>query len=266
MCCNSSQLRAPAGPRQRGLVKRWLVPAFAVMVGVSVLGAAEAQAALTNVGKSKKKKGEATHEQVLERRYGGDFVKNGSNYSNGTISVTRVDDSADTSFSGKIKGAQVIGRFSSKKQSFGVVADDGKYQKLIKKVKGKKFDASGAVDMETARIEGGRDADSSVVFARGGTGKKKGMAADPSMNKGGKDYLVTYTVSGGDIQAGSTTLLFWEDNTSRKSDFDFNDLILEISTEPLLIPLPAAAWSGLTGLIGLGAFAGFKRMRRRRTA
>jgi hypothetical protein len=42
--------------------------------------------------------GERSHERILETVYGGDFTKSGNDYTNGAITVTRLDDSMDKTF------------------------------------------------------------------------------------------------------------------------------------------------------------------------
>lgn len=255
-----------ASGTKRGNRRPWGLPASLALLGASVVGAADAGAATTLVGRSKSA-GEANHEQVLEHRFGGDFRQEGNDFTNGSVTVTRVDDSADRSFSGNIKRAQVIGAFARKQQSFGVYDSQGNYTELVS-VTGRGFDVSGSAESMGAALAAASTADAGsgggqVTFGR--AGGKPDFASDPTMNQGGRDHLVTYSVSGSGVDGG-TMLLFWEDATGRRADFDFNDLVVEITAEPLLIPLPAAAWSGLSGLAALGLMAGYRRVRRARTA
>jgi hypothetical protein len=85
--------------------------------------------------------------------------------------------------------------------------------------------------------------------------------------------------SGAAADESGTYLLCWQDRLGRRSDRDITDMSVQIQpasitgevippapviSEPLLIPLPPALWSGLSGLIGLGAFGAVRRSRGRR--
>jgi len=235
--------------------KRWVISA--AVLGAMALGAGRAEAGFSVIGKSKKAS-EATHQEILEHRFGTTFSQNGEDFSGANgITVTRVDDADDQSFTGDVNSASVIAAFARKSQSFGFFDSTGGYQRLLK-VEGRSFDVNGELDSENSLASLG----DSVVFGRGGDDPK--FSADASQNPDGADHLVTYKVTGGNVAPG-TTLLFWEDSSGRQADFDYNDLVIELtaSGEPLLIPLPAAAWSGLSGLVGLGVLAGYKKIRRR---
>ena len=235
--------------------KRWVISA--AVLGAMALGASRADAGFSVIGKSKKAS-EATHQEILQNRFGTTFEQNGESFSGANgINVTRVDDSQDQSFTGDVNSVSVIAAFARKSQSFGFFDSTGGYHRLLK-VEGRNFDVTGEADSENP-LSGLGD---TVVFGRGGGDPK--FSADASQNPDGADHLVTYRVTGANVAPG-TTLLFWEDSAGRQADFDYNDLVVEItaSGEPLLIPLPAAAWSGLSGLVGLGVLAGYKKVRRR---
>jgi len=234
--------------------KRWVISLAAL--GAMAFGAARADAGFSVIGKSKKSS-EATHQEIFEHRFGGTFSQSGESFSNGTVNITRVDDADDQSFTGDVNSACVIAAFARKSQSFGFFDSTGGFQRLLA-VSGRDFDVTGTPDSDNSLSALGNGP---ITFGRGGGDPK--FSANASQNPDGQDHLVTYRVTGGNVAPG-TTLLFWEDSTGRQADFDFNDLVVEVNAtgEPLLIPLPAAAWSGLSGLVGLGVLGGYKRARR----
>ncbi len=75
--------------------------------------------------------------------------------------------------------------------------------------------------------------------------------------------MITYAVTGTGRNE-QTSLLFWEDAKVPYADFDYNDLVVEITgrgTAGVLIPLPAAAWSGLSLLCAVSLMKGMRRLR-----
>src|SRR5207253_6215587 len=96
-------------------------------------------------------------------------------------------------------------------------------------------------------------------LGRGGEGNL--FSSNQADNVDKRDHLVTYEIGGlpGQPANVTTRVLFWEDLPAPSSDFDFNDFVVELKTDPplgagtapLLIPLPPAAWTGLSGLLGL---------------
>lgn len=233
-----------------------------VVLGACALGvAAPAEAGLTQLGPSKTA-GEATPEQILSQTYGGTFVRNGDNFSNGSVTATRIDDAggAEQRWNVNVTSARAVAAFSGYNQSFGQIVG-GNYKPLFD-VSGKGFDASGSASAIGPRPAGG------FTFARAGDATAlhdrvfSSRAAD---NRFGEDHLVSYRVSGNG--PGQTYLLFWEDAIGRGSDFDHNDLVVELKADAggqaLLIPLPSAAWTGLSGLAALALLRGASRIRRR---
>ena len=94
-----------------------------------------------------------------------------------------------------------------------------------------------------------------------------------SANVDGKDHLVTYLLVDDGAQnlksnkkdATLTFVLFWEDlaKGQNNADWDFNDLAVEVkASSPVVIPLPAAAWSGIATLAGSAVMAGYRKVRR----
>ena len=118
---------------------------------------------------------------------------------------------------------------------------------------GRKFDVAGAG-------ASGTEVDGELLLATGRGRCAKVFSSAVASNPDGMDHLVTYQVNGTG-QPASVYLLCWEDKFAGKSDRDYNDLVVEVQaaeiaarapfTQPLLIPLPPPAWTGLAGLLGL---------------
>ena len=235
----------------------------AIALGAVIAG--PAKAGLTHVGASKTA-GEATAEQILSRTYGGTFVPSGNgggDFTNGSVTAARIDDDggAEQRWNVNVTSARAVAAFSGYNQSFGQIVG-GAYKPLFD-VSGRGFDVSGSADLAAgARPAGG------FTFARAGDDRvlhERVFSSRPADNHGGEDHLVSYRVSGTGAP-GQTYLLFWEDAIGRGSDFDHNDLVVELKTaggEALLIPLPSAAWTGLSGLGALALLRGTRRLCRR---
>jgi len=256
--------------------------AAGVIAGALLLGAAtpKVEAGFTAVKQPKKTSG-PSHEQILEHLYGGEFAADvsGLNFTNDAgVTVTRLNDTADVSWSANIASARTVAAFGRKLRtgSYFGASDGGRITQLMETA-GRKFDVSGVCDIPAT-------ADGELCFGRGRKANRvysSVYSSGAESNRDGADHLVTYQVySGSAADNGTATyLLCWEDKLGRRSDRDFNDMVVEIRTattaneaaasaaaisEPLLIPLPPAVWSGLSGLIGLGAFGAVRRSRGRR--
>jgi hypothetical protein len=242
----------------RNYGKKWILSA-AIAGAIAAVGGANAQAGFTQIGATRKT--EATQEQILEHTYGGDFVANGTNFSNGSVTATRLDDDNDAVWAKTdISSARTVAAFAKRKQSFGYFggSSGGEFQKL--------FDVSGTTGFDVSGSAAGLGSvlDGSIRFGRGEK-LTKAFSSLSSENRDGRDHMITYKVSGLEGQNEPVYLMFWEDKWGKRSDFDFNDLVVEakgVAGQPLLIPLPAAAWSGLGSLAGLGMLMGWKRGRR----
>jgi hypothetical protein len=234
-----------------------LLAASLALAGAIALSATPASAGLTGV--QNPVHGEHSHEQILENVYGGDFVATTGGYTNGTISVSRLDDEGDAfslastggdeTLTGGDFSAHAVARFSGYSQSFGVTTGDG-FANLFD-VSGFGYDVTGGTD--SAGLDG------SWNWARSGeTGTHTSLAG---LNEDVRDHLVSYEVTGL-TQSGQTWLLFWEDLTltaglsKERSTADFNDLVVEVrsgDSGPVAVPLPPALIPGLAMLAGLGA-------------
>ena len=105
---------------------RWFLPVK--LLGLSVAGAvalsgSPARGGYTAVAQPKRH-GEVSHEQILERVYGGDFVADstGLSFSNGSgVTVTRMEDGSgsatDAQWSGKSVSARAVAAFSGKRRT-----------------------------------------------------------------------------------------------------------------------------------------------------
>jgi len=222
------------------------------LLGVTTLGASSAQAGFTTVNPTPAKyPGEHSLSQIFGDVYGGSFTQNGENFTNGSVTATRIDDNDDQLWTDAFTTAEAKVVFSGMSQVFGV--SNGSDNVEVFAAAGTGTAASG---------NGSLNSSGTYRWTRSGQGQT--YTSVPTDNSDGRDHLVSYRISGLDNNNPQTTLLFWEDgNASRGGDFDFNDLVVEVKAgSPLLIPLPAAASSGMVGLLSLGALASVKRFRR----
>jgi hypothetical protein len=247
-----------------------------VFAGATMGLVAAAEAGFTTVSKNA---GEATHEQLFEHIYGGDFVADGLNFTNGVITAIRVQDylpgpdgvmdmtngAADSAadqiwMNGKFT-ATAEARYANFEQAFGYVlgSSGGSFTKLFD-VSGSGFNVSGsttmAIDLLGETFRWARGGDNGIFTSKDGD------------NKDDLDHMVTYKIEG--LNDGTVTwLLFWEDLNKNfwqnegwlSRDGDFNDLVVEVKATA--IPLPAAALPAAGMLVALGVV---KKLRRRRTA
>ena len=239
--------------------------AAVLAAGAIALFAPAADAGYTAV-KQPKRKSEVSHEQILERVYGGDFVADaaGLNFSNNSgVTVTRVEDAADESWAGRSLSARAVAASSGRRKTAGYfgASAGGEVRKLVEGA-GRQFHVTGAAESAVA-------AEGALVFAKGRGKRAKTFSSIASSNRDGMDHLVTYEVKGASGQQASVYLLCWEDRFAGRSDRDYNDLVVEVQaaeamsrdpmSQPLLIPLPPAAWTGLAGLLSLGVLSRLRR-------
>lgn len=259
MRMNMNQLFNRSWARRSTPVRRKGWVAAVAVIGLSAFVADQAQAGFTEIGQSKRRR-EANHEQILEHVFDANLAADGVNFSGGGITATRLQDTGNGGNTDEVWNVDVVrahaeASFARKKQSFGYFggAEGSAFTKLFD-VAGRNFAVDGGTT-ESVSIDG------AIRFARGERSPRNAFSSDADENRDGRDHLITYLVSGEGV-ASPTYMLFWEDKTGRGSDWDFNDLVVRLETEaggvgpggePVAVPVPAAAWMGLTGLLGLGA-------------
>ena len=230
-------------------------------VGLAALAAAEAEAGFTHVNATGGG-AELGHAAILSHAYGGAFAAEGVNFSNGAgLIAERCADYGDGAkpdqcWDGAIVSARVIARFAGHEQTLGVLDGEhgGSFRALFT-VAGQGLDVAGSA--------AGPDlAGRSYRFARGGGGHVlSSLQAD---NGGAADQMVSYRLAG-PAGAPQKFVLFFEDlGADEGSDWDYNDLVVEVTTagDPAAVPLPPAVWSGLTVLLTSGLWGGRARLRR----
>lgn len=201
--------------------------------------------------------GEATLTQIFNHTYGGTFVQSGNNFSNGSVTATRVDDSSDQVFNanGPVTGT-VLAHFAVLDEWFGYFngASGDSFHSFVSIGAGSHgFNITGSNVSNTLAIYG------PIRFSRAGTGGDV-LTSKNSDNRDGLDHMVTFDITGSAITK-PTKVLFFDDVISATSDRDFQDLVVQVvdengSTAPppvtTVAPLPAAVWPGLMLLGGYG--------------
>jgi len=255
-------------------------------LGVQIFGIAlaagvgQARASLTTVHAPPS--GEASHVSILNHIYGGSFSPTGHSqpsYSNGSVTVNRIDDTTSTGGAGSplnlvfggpglpttdqvwtdgIAITSVEAKFAAFAQEFGYDSGSG-YVKLFDVSQfgpsGYQVSGSGTVDFAHGALWN---------WVRDGDGER--FYSSNNRNVDRLDHMVTYQVTGASSQANETVwLLFWEDlkgpygnsgssrhghQTKKTSDRDFNDLVVQIKAT--VVPVPQAAVLGALGLGLLG--------------
>ncbi len=233
-------------------------------IGLGVLTAGQAQAGYTainapNYGKG----GEASQAEILSNTYGGTFVADGLNFTNGAKTAIRIDDDNDQVWNLHILSTKALATFASLKQGLGIKG--GGFEQLFN-VTGKGFNVVGGT--------GEVDTPKAYELIRNGKKSEEFSSVDAN-NSDGKDHMVTYllvnnkkriqkvAIDDNNDKCALTYVAFWEDLAKNKhSDFDFNDLAVEIKGNcATVVPLPAAAWSGLATLAGGALAAGYRKRR-----
>lgn len=228
-------------------------------VGVAAAATANAEAGFTRVNAPPD--AELSHRAILGYTYGGNFAATGnSSFTNGSITATRLEDfgadsnALDERWDGDVLSARALGRWAGYEQKLGIVAGEsgaGSFQELLTVV-GNGIHVTGSAKTTKTGGNGFR-------FARGGGGElMTSLAAD---NRGGVDQMVSYRLDGLD-GASTTYLLGFEDlGPGTNSDWDYNDLVVEVTIgHPAVAPLPPAAWSALTVLLGGGLWGAHRRV------
>lgn len=232
----------------------------AAICGLTLFVASQAQAGFTTINPARPS--EDGIAKILSTVYGGTFSANGLNFSNGSITATRIDDDLDKSFTteGKIS-ARAIALFSKMPQNFGYWAGadaGGTYTKL--------FDATGTQYALTGEVTDVTVA-AALRFGRGGNTALYSSNPEDGTDTLKRDHQVTYKLTGPTFGEG-TILAFFEDDDRtgpNTADFDFQDLVVEIRgiSGGTVIPLPAAVLPGLLTLAGAAGVSAVRKFRRK---
>lgn len=229
--------------------------------GLATVATANAEAGFTKVNAPPD--AELSHRAILSYTYGGSFtaITGGMSFTNGAITATRLEDfgaggTLDECWDGDILSARALGRWAGYEQKLGIVAGEsgaGSFQELLS-VAGNGINVTGSASVKKMSGQEFR-------FARGGGGElMTSMAAD---NRGAVDQMVSYRLDGLP-GAGTTYLLGFEDlGPGANSDWDYNDLVVEVTTgnAVVAVPLPPAVWSGLAMLLSGGLWGARTRVR-----
>lgn len=209
----------------------------AAAVAATCLLSTNAFAAYTGIGRPAK--GELSHRDIFSSTYGGKFRYSGASLTNGTITATRVSDAVDSSlFDTGAWSSKAVASFGAARSSFGVVGENGKFQRLFTTA-GSKAQVAGA----SARTASG---DFALRNFRG-----RGTFSTNDLHNAGKtDQAITYKLSGLDF-GGDVYVVFFENRALGRSDRDFNDLVVELSAAHA--PSPAAAALGLAMLAAMAS-------------
>jgi hypothetical protein len=161
--------------------------------------------------------------QYLELAFAGAWRAKGNNFTNGHLTATRIADKSDVNWSGNIQSASVVGAFSFSSQQFGYFpgTSGGSYTNLFN-ASGHNANVSGGVGFTTmpATYRLARTGSNGVV-----------LSSNPINNADLRDHMITYQIKGmpGQPAGQKTFVVFWEDTPTVTSDFDFNDLIVELT-------------------------------------
>lgn len=249
----------------------WIATAAALTLFVGSANAGVGWSAGPNFGDVGQTSSEATFIEILEGVYGGTFTGANSkdfgdtSYTNGTITLTRIEDynvgsplnlltgapgaANDQVWQDGVVDVVAEARYAGVAQKFGYydAADTSSYTEL--------FSVAGAglaVTGSAANVSLG---------SQFGWVRKNDSPDDSgphfsvdSDNKDGLNHMLTYQITGPGVPGVNAYMLWFEDlnDGDPGADWDFNDLVVEVR----VIPAPAAA---LLGLLGLGMTGWIKR-------
>ncbi|HEY1628397.1 MAG TPA: PEP-CTERM sorting domain-containing protein [Tepidisphaeraceae bacterium] len=222
---------------------------------------------------------EANQGQIISNAFGGTFVASGMNYTNNSsgITATRVEDTfnasatpnptAPLSLTGDVgnddqvwlanyQSASAKAIFAAFNQQFGYFLgsspatspDSDTYHNLFNDT-GSGFGVTGSASLTSLSGQ-------TLRWARAGTNRI--VSSLNTDNADDMDHMVTYRIDGlSDESTGvDTWLVFFEDVFSFEgSDFDYNDLVVEIKATPIPSNTPEPTAAGLLLVGGMMALA-----------
>jgi hypothetical protein len=241
----------------RKSISTW-IKATALSAAFATFTAASANAGLTTV--KAPRAGEMGIEQILESTYGGNFAASGHDFSNGSISATRLDDNVDQEWSAGTYDLHTVAKFSGYTQTLGFMGHGGNTVNNLFSSTGFGLSGTGSISNVVIGEE--------FCFTRDGDSGLN-MSEDDE-NSDGRDHMVTFKIDG--LGNDPTYLLFFEDmNLSggtwgNRSYADYNDLVVQLNrvtpTNPAAAPLPPAAVTGGLLLVGNGIVAAIRKAKK----
>jgi len=241
-------------------LRLWRGKGLALIAAASF--AAAAQAGLTST--KAPPTGEKSLVDILTNVYGGTFTSQGNDFTNGSLTAVRLDDSNDQTWTSGTYSLRTLASYSNDNvsESFGSVngSSGGSFDKLFD-VSGKKLGATGSA----SNVDFG----GSFRLALNSDGAV--YTSKDSDNADNRDHALTYRIDG--LGNNLTTFVtFWEDLnidlvSPNRSAHDFNDLAVELVRSggaAAAAPLPPAVWSG--GALLAGTFFMMRRRAQLQTA
>ncbi|MCZ6834400.1 MAG: hypothetical protein O7G85_01370 [Planctomycetota bacterium] len=241
---------------------------LAMATGLAITGSA--QAGFTTVV-APTAAGEIGHAAIFDGVYGGSFSASGLNFTNGSITATRIHDfdsggghsgslnllaSSDVGANDQvwhdgIANLQAVARYAGYSQDFGYYQGSDN--------PGTGFTSGTLLSLVTNPFlgEGPTSSPTNIVgdwrWGRDGTTTNSSLHSD---NVDGLDHMVTYMITGAGLAAlgydadATIWMIFFDDQEWPDTDRDFNDLAVEIVARA--IPIPAPVMLAGLGLLGLG--------------
>ena len=184
--------------------------------------------------------------------FGGTFVADGANFSNGSINAVRLDDSHDQIYGPGEYDMTVVAKFAAPEESVDFIyGRTGMDFWRMQNVSGFGYDITGT---QGALINFNG-------HFRWALDDEKGMyTSQPSDNPNQQDAMITYRIKGESDKLVHYVLLFENldpDKPGHKTRNDYNDLVLSVTKglyQPVALPLPSAAYTGgamLAAFLGL---------------
>ncbi|MEM6560447.1 MAG: hypothetical protein AAF656_02510 [Planctomycetota bacterium] len=230
--------------------------------------AAVALAPLAFAGLQPPPAGEDSVNDILGHLYGGTFEAVEQGYSNGSTSVTYVDDSIGLNLSAHgFAGVNVepVAKFSNNQQFTGYFDGAGDLQVMFETT-GFAYEVEQDCPWNLCLDQMNMLDDMLVVGRDGGEGGLQSQR--PGDNADNRDHVLTFRVDDGDESTLPSFIMFWEDITMNpsitkgRSHSDYNDLVLRISASDDCVaaaPLPAGALAGIAAFGALGIARRFKK-------